>query len=94
VARLKSYEDVEDIKLNVLAINQLSSSEEAPAYPRRDDAISLEKKRLTRDLGLETTLSRHLFRVAHTVPLLFFIESVPHSTRGAKCRLPNCDRMI
>jgi hypothetical protein len=46
VARLKSHEGVEEIELNVLAINQLSSSEEAPAHPGRDDAVSPKKKRL------------------------------------------------
>ncbi|KAJ5464910.1 uncharacterized protein N7458_000596 [Penicillium daleae] len=91
VARLKSHEDIEDVELDVLAINQLSSSEEALAHPGRDDAVSLEKKRLIRHLGLETTLSRHPSRVAHTVPSLFFIESLAHSTRNKRCKMPTSE---
>ncbi|OQE08440.1 hypothetical protein PENFLA_c133G03823, partial [Penicillium flavigenum] len=94
MARLESHEDVEDVEIDLLATYLLASWEEAPASPVLDDVVSLEKMRLIRHLGLETTRSRQPSGAAHTVPSLFFIESAPNSTRGAKCRLPSCDRMI
>ncbi|KAJ5111983.1 hypothetical protein N7532_000028, partial [Penicillium argentinense] len=94
VARLNSHEDIKDVELDVLATNQPSSSEEAPADPVLDDVVSLEKKRLIRHLGLETTPGQQPSGAAHTVPSLFFIECAPNSPSGAKCRLPGCHRMI
>ncbi|KAJ5185673.1 hypothetical protein N7491_006457 [Penicillium cf. griseofulvum] len=86
MARLKSHEDVESVEIDLFAPYQSPSSEEAPASPTLEDVVSLEKMRLIRHIDLETTRSRE--------PSLFFIESAPNSTRGAKCRLPGCDRMI
>jgi hypothetical protein len=94
MARLKSHEDVEGVEIDLPATYHLPSREEAPASPALDDVVSLEKMSLIRHLGLETTRSRQPSGAAHTVPTLFFIESAPNSTRGAKCRLPGCDRMI
>lgn len=94
MARLESHEDVEDVEIDQFATYHLASREEAPASLALDDVVSLEKTRLIRHVGLETTRSRQPSGAAHTVPSLFFIESAPNSTRGAKCRLPGCDRMI
>ncbi|KAJ5461513.1 uncharacterized protein N7458_003065 [Penicillium daleae] len=94
VTRLKSHEDIEDIELDVLATNQSSSSKDASADPVLDDVVSLEKKRLIRYLGLETTLGRQPSGTAYTVQSLFFIESAPNSIRSAKCRLPGYNRII
>ncbi|KAF4772304.1 hypothetical protein HAV15_012202 [Penicillium sp. str.  len=94
MARLKFHEDVEGVEIDLLATYQLASREEASASPALDDVVSLEKMRLIRHLSLETTRSRQPSGAALTVPSLFFIESAPNSTPGAKCRLPGCDRMI
>lgn len=71
MARLKSHKDAEDVEIDLLATYQSYSKEEAPAYPILDDTVSLEKMRLLRYLGLETTRSRQQSGAAHTVPLYF-----------------------
>lgn len=94
MTHLKSHEHVEDVEFDVLATDILSSKEEEAAPPEPDDVLSLERKRLIRHLGLENTSVGQPSRAANPVPSLFFIESAPCSTRGAKCRLPGCEGMI
>jgi hypothetical protein len=93
VAQLKSHEEI-DVELDVLVANQSSSIEDASADPVLDDIVSLEKRRLIRHLGLESTPERQPSDAAYIVQSLLFIEFAPNSTRGAKCRLPDCDRTI
>ncbi|KAJ5449664.1 uncharacterized protein N7458_006113 [Penicillium daleae] len=90
VTHLKSHEHVEDVEFDVLATDILSSKEEEAAPPEPDDVLSLERKRLIRHLGLENTSAGQPSRAANPVPSLFFIESAPCSTRGAKA-LMLCD---
>lgn len=93
MARVKSNEDVREVEIDMLGTYQLPSRKGALRHPGLDDVLS-EKKRLIRHIGLETTRSRQPSVMADTVPSLFFRESAPISTSGAKCRLLVCDRII
>lgn len=94
VTDLRSHEYVEDVEYDVFANAMSSSDEEMAAPPVLNNARSLEPKRLLRHLSLETKGGGQPSRAAHAVPSLFFIESAPPSTRGARCRLPSCARTI
>ncbi|KAJ5779443.1 hypothetical protein N7457_007163 [Penicillium paradoxum] len=92
--RLRDHDYVDDLLRIVPVTYTSSSNDETMTVYEPEDSLSFERRRLLEHLGLSATQDEQPSNSTYTKMTYIFIESAPSSPRGAKCRLPGCERTI